>query len=191
MKYIICLLSLFLCIGETYGASKISRGESITLTIKGVPHNEQVKISGEYVIGEDGMLHIPFIEGVRASGVSSSSLARTIEKAYMEAEVYTAPRISIVTARDKAETQTFAQKFVTVGGKVRRPGAVPYQEGMTLLQAIMQAGDANEFGAMNRVELMRGNQREVYNLKDPRSKSRNIKVRPNDTITIPQRGIFE
>lgn len=185
-KLIQLLCLVFAFTGFANAASIINSNETITVTIKGVPQMEQIKISAEYVIDSKGYLFMPFIQGgIRASGLDSSALARKIESAYRSAEIYTTPRITIVTQRDVAQAETIA-KIVTVGGKVGRPGPVPYRENMTLYQAVLAAGDANEFGAMNRVELFRNGKRYVYNLKQVDSAHKNLKVYPNDTITVPQ-----
>jgi len=182
----IVLFTLFTC-GFGNAASHINSNETITVTIKGVPQMEQIKISAEYVVDSNGNLYMPFIKnGIKASGLSSSALARRIEAAYRAAEIYTTPRITIITARDEAERGTIIAKTVTIGGKVRRPGPVAYQEGMTLYQAVMAAGDATEFGAMNRVELFRSGKRYVYDLKSVESEAKLLRVYANDTITVPQ-----
>ena len=132
----ILLLALLLS-GFSSAASNISSNETITVTIKGVPQMEQTKISAQYVVDSSCKLYMPFIQGgISASGLSSSALARRIEAAYRAAEIYTTPRITIITARDEATKRTIS-KTVTVGGKVRRPGPIDYREGMTLYQAVL------------------------------------------------------
>lgn len=47
------------------------------------------------------------------------------------------------------------QRFVSVGGAVRKPTEIPYQEGMTLRDAIMAAGGLEESALLDRAEIAR------------------------------------
>lgn len=187
------LTALFtLCFALFANAGYVNRGEKLTITIKGVPASEQAAINGEYVVGDSGMLYMPMLkDGVKASGGSSSSLARRIEKAYRDAEIYSNPRITIITARDVIKginDQKQSNKFVTVAGHVKRPGPVQYTDGMTIYEAVAAAGDASTFGAMNRVELLRGQRRSRLDLKQ--TNNRTLKAKPGDIITVPQKNAF-
>ena len=71
------------------------------------------------------LYYLPLLNnGLKASGVSSSKLARKIEDAYREAEIYTNPRINVISNKDE-EAQKIDAQIVTVGGFVSRPGPVP------------------------------------------------------------------
>jgi protein involved in polysaccharide export with SLBB domain len=64
---------------------------------------------------------------------------------------------------------------------------VKYFRGLTLYEAVQSAGGANEFGAVNRVRLIRGGKVKEYNLKE--TKFMNIPLEPKDTIEVPQKNI--
>ena len=73
---------------------------------------------------------------------------------------------------------------------MRRPGRVQFRDGMTLAEAIQQAGDRTIF-ASKFLYLTRKNKegkliRYKYNFKEP--KVQTLRVYPNDLITVPQRG---
>ena len=73
---------------------------------------------------------------------------------------------------------------IYVFGEVRRPGPYPLDEtGITVLQALSMAGGGTEFGALNRVRIVRivdGEQQEFrVDLDDV--------VRSGDTIIVPER----
>lgn len=183
------LLSLLGILNLSVYAAPITSGEKVTISIYGVPADEKQQINGDYIVSDSGMLYLPMLEnGIKASGSSSSTVARRIEAAYKSAQIYTSPRITIITVRDVAESNTIAQKFVTVAGNVKRPGPVQYTEGMTIYEAVAAAGDADPFGAMNRVELLRNGKKYVYNLKT--TAHRTLKVYHGDTITVPQKNFI-
>lgn len=59
----------------------------------------------------------------------------------------------VVTVYSLQEFRT--QRFVTVGGAVRKPSQIPYQEGMTLRDAVMAAGGLQESALLTRAEIAR------------------------------------
>jgi polysaccharide export outer membrane protein len=73
-----------------------------------------------------------------------------------------------------------------VSGFVKQPGSFVLRPGMTIRQAIAEAGGLTERGSTRRIKIMRKDQngKEIEvdaNMSDP--------VRPNDTIKVPQRLI--
>jgi protein involved in polysaccharide export with SLBB domain len=126
--------------------------------------------------------------GIKASGLSSARLARDIEKAYRDAEIYVNPRINVISNKDEAAQQIDAQ-IVTVGGFVGGPGPIPYTRGMTLFEAVAAAGGAGTFGSDKRVEIhRRGVKVGVYNIRI--AKDMKVPVYPGDTIKVPQKTVF-
>jgi polysaccharide export outer membrane protein len=72
---------------------------------------------------------------------------------------------------------------VYVYGQVRRPGSYPIGQDTTVLQALSLAGGVSEYGASNRVRLLRvvdGKEQELrVKLSDA--------VQPGDTVVVPER----
>ena len=178
------LVVSMLCYGSA-SAQIISTKEILSISIRGVPATEQTRISGEYVVSPDGHVYLPLIEGgIRASGKSSSALARSIESSYRSAEMYTNPRITVVSRKDSAASNIDAQ-IISIGGFVKSPGQRPYTRGMTLFQAISAAGGETAFGSIRRVELHRNGKRWTYDLR--KAEHMRVKVYPQDTINVPQK----
>ena len=114
LPIILCALAI-MSLGGTTAAQSISSKTTLNITIKGVPQVEQVRISGQYVVSPQGYVFLPLLDnGIKASGLSSSALARKIEAAYREAEMYQSPRINVISAKDNAESNIDAQT-VTIG----------------------------------------------------------------------------
>jgi polysaccharide export outer membrane protein len=72
---------------------------------------------------------------------------------------------------------------IYVDGQVRRPGSYPIPEGTTVRQVLSLAGGVSEFGAVNRVKILRvvnGQEREIKaKLTD--------QVMAGDTVVVPER----
>lgn len=191
-KALFLLISLMALSLTAVHASYVTSGEKVTITIKGVPVSEQQSINGEYVVDGSGQLYLPMIKGgIKASGSTSSSVARRIEAAYSDAKIYTNPRITILTVKDDIVGEDIAKRnnqFVTVSGEVKRDGPVQYRNDMTIYESIATAGGVDTFGAMNRVTLERDGKETILDLK--KSASRTFKVRVGDVITVPQKNAF-
>ena len=164
--------------------AQIEAGGAISITIQGVPTGEQSRINGGYPVSEKGFITMWKVGSIKVAGMDSEALARRIETAYREAEIYTSPVIQIVA--DSSDNLTV--HVITIGGKVRAPGPKPYRRGMTLYQAVMSAGGPTEFGAINRISLYRNGKRFIYDLNKGEHKL--LKIYPRDTIDIPQKTVF-
>ncbi|NNC90257.1 MAG: hypothetical protein HKN82_17510 [Akkermansiaceae bacterium] len=165
-------------------ASPIESGQAIEVQILGVPPGEQSRVAATYSVSDDGFVNMWQIGRIKAAGLSTDALARKIEAAYRAAEIYTSPTIQVMSN----SSDRLVQQLVTVGGKVRSPGAKPYQRNMTLYQAVMAAGGATEFGAVNRVKLYRDGDVSTYDLR--RAKDKLLKVEPNDVVDVPQKNVL-
>ena len=168
---------------------EISPNTTLSIKIYGVTNIEQSKFDGSYTVDSSGFIYLPLLkDGLKASGFSSSKLARKIEDAYRGAEIYVNPRINVISNKDE-EAQKIDAQIVTVGGFVAGPGPIPYTRGMTLFEAVTAAGGASTFGSDKRVELHRsGVKKGIYNIR--LAKDMKTPVYPGDTIKLPQKTVF-
>lgn len=162
--------------------SQIEAGQSVKIKIMGVPAEEKAKIDEVYPVSKNGMVDMPFIGEIRAAGLDSDQLANAIEKAYREGEIYPDPTIAVIANGIEDE---IIEQVVHIGGKVASPGPRAYAKGLTVSQAIMAAGGPNEFGAMNRVSLLRDKKEQIIDLEQEAGKG--VIAMPGDTITVPHK----
>ena len=186
-KITTALFALFATLITSVCASpEISPNTTLSIKIYGVTNIEQSKFDGSYTVDSSGFIYLPLLkDGLKASGFSSSKLARKIEDAYRGAEIYVNPRINVISNKDE-EAQKIDAQIVTVGGFVAGPGPIPYTRGMTLFEAVTAAGGASTFGSDKRVELHRGGVKKgIYNIR--LAKDMKTPVYPGDTIKVPQK----
>ena len=168
--------------------AKISKGDNLNISIKGVPTDEQTTINGTYPVSSSGKIHLPYVSPISASGLSADALARRVEAAYKNAQIYTTPNISITSLKDveseRKKIEEGNQKFVTVSGQVGRSGPQAYRPGLRLID-VVSAAAPNEFAAQNRVELLRNGKTYKYDMKIPAHTV--VKVYPNDQIKLNQK----
>ena len=78
---------------------------------------------------------------------------------------------------------------VAVGGQVQRPGWVEYRHNTTVLAMIFAAGGPTQFGAMNRVKVIRAGKTLQYDLTKEKDKNQALAL-PDDTIEVPMKNLF-
>lgn len=173
---------LVLLMVMTRALSQIEAGTSIQITIMGVPLEEKGKIDAMYPVSDTGMVNLPHIGLMRAAGLAPEALAAAIQNAYKAAEIYNSPTIQVVSTTGGGGVK---DELVVVGGQVRRPGPVKFNNNLTIYQAIQNAGGPTEFGSMRRVTLFRAGKPKTYDVTDPEFMK--LQVYPDDTIDVPQK----
>jgi protein involved in polysaccharide export with SLBB domain len=167
-------------------SAQIQAGKAIKISIAGVPDAEKAQITGNYPVSESGTINMPYIGIVRAAGLRSQQLAINLQQQYKSSRIFRDPTIQVIT---DAENVDVNQETVTIGGQVRKSGPVPFNNELTLWQAIQNAGGPTEFGTMRRVRLTRAGKSKEYNLNNPQLKD--IRLQRNDAIEVPQKRPFE
>lgn len=165
--------------------SQIEAGQSVKIRIMGVPAEEKAKIDEIYPVSKKGTVDMPFIGEIRAAGLESDELAKAIENAYREGEIYPDPTIAVIA---NGIDDRPLEQAVHIGGFVRAPGPRPFAKGLTVFQAVQAAGGATEFGSMKRATLFREGKQQKINLETLEGKG--VVTQPHDTIEVPQKGPF-
>ena len=134
----------------------------------------------------DGRISTPLVEDMVAVGKTPSKLARDIEAVL--SEYIRSPQVNVIVTN---AVSTFSQ--VRVLGQVTTPQAVPYREGMTVLDAVLAVGGLGEFAAGNRGKIVRvegGKQQEIKvrigDLVNKGDVSQNLPLRPGDVLVVPE-----
>jgi len=162
-------------------------GDTVKLSIRGVPNDEQQQVNGVYRVGDTGGLRLPLLkERLNVRGLTADQLAAVAERAYREAGIYQNPSIEVEVMAGP-ETAP-AATIVSIGGQVNKAGPVPFRKGLTLMQALQAAGDRTAFGGRN-ITLIRG--KKVIHLDYRKPETKNLELLPDDTISVEQRLILE
>ncbi|MEP6821162.1 MAG: polysaccharide biosynthesis/export family protein [Chthoniobacterales bacterium] len=180
MRFPALVLSLLLALVlSARGQATLRVGDPLELKISGVPAEEQTQVNNIYTVDASGTINMPYINKVKAEGLSPSQLANAIETSYRSGKIYNNPTITIVMAP--------TSRFVNVGGAVRAPSRVAFTEDMTLLTAINAAGGFNDFADQRKVRVLRGSNVKMYDVRESRrDPSRDVKLQPGDRVEVPQ-----
>jgi polysaccharide biosynthesis/export protein len=134
----------------------------------------------------DGKISTPLVEDMVAVGKTPTALARDIEKAL--AVYVKSPQVNVIVTQPAS---VFSQ--VKVIGQVLHPQALPYRDGMTVLDAVLAAGGLGQFAAGNRARVVRnenGKQQEIKikldALVNDGDMKQNVLLRPGDVLVVPE-----
>jgi len=134
----------------------------------------------------DGKISTPLVEDMVAVGKSPSALARDIEKVL--GEYVRSPQVNVIVTQPAS---VFSQ--VKIIGQVSRPQALPFREGMTVLDAVLAVGGLAPFAAGNRARLVRtvdGKPQEIHvrlgALVNDGDMKQNILLKPGDVLVVPE-----
>lgn len=149
-----------------------------TLTVKVFKMSE---LSGDYEVDLTGRISMPLVGSVKAVDLTTAELDSRLTEAF-GARYLENPDISVGV---KSSTRS----SVTVDGSVAKPGAIPAAGGMSLLQAVAQAGGTTENANARRVAIFRqiGGQRQAaaFDLVAiRRGESPDPRVYPGDIIVV-------
>lgn len=134
----------------------------------------------------DGKISTPLVEDMPAVGKTPTRLARDIEKVL--SEYVRTPEVNIIVTQPAS-----AFNQVKVIGQVQKPAAVPYREGMTVLDALLAVGGLSTFAAGDRAKLVRsvnGKSTEIRvkldKLVNTGDMSQNVALQPGDVLVVPE-----
>ena len=138
----------------------------------------------------DGKISVPLIGDITAGGKKPEQVAKEIKNRLKK--FIREPQVTVIL------TQLSSHDFISrirVTGAVQKPISVPYRQGMTILDVVLEAGGLNEFAAPNRASLYRrdkANKVQKYNvllgeILNSGELETNYKLIPNDIITVPER----
>lgn len=161
---------------------RIQPGDAVAIDVYREPD-----LCGEFKIERDGTVAFPLLGKIELSGLTvkeaEKSLTQKLGKDYL-----VSPKVTIQLRQSVAHR-------VIVLGEVKAPGVydIPSGETFTLLQAIAKAGGFSDIAALDRVRIVRIENNEeqsirvrVSDILKGRAGARDVELRPNDVITVPE-----
>jgi len=144
----------------------------------------QEDVSGVFEVSPECTISYPLIGAVEVCGRTPPEVERTIRERLADGYVKD-PQVSVLVKEYKSKT-------VSVFGQVKKPGTLPYAGGMTVVEAISQAGGFTEMARKNAVTVTRVTKGKKTNYTIPvesigEGKADNFIVRPGDVVHVPRR----
>lgn len=162
----------------------IGVGDVLSVSVWG---NADLSIS--VPVRPDGYISMPLVGDISASGVDAETLAARITE-LLSGQL----RNPLVTVIVNQVNSTEYINRVRVTGAVRAPRSIPFARGMSVLDAILEAGGVSEIASANNATLYRITDGQLLELElrldDILLRGRldtNYNLRPGDVITVPER----
>ena len=145
------------------------------------------EVSLTVAVRPDGKITTPLVEDLPASGKTSTELARDIEKAL--GKFIQQPVVTVIVT---GFVGPYSQQ-IRVIGQAAKPQALPYRQGMSLLDVLIMVGGITDFASGNKASIIRtvdGKQQKLgvrlFDLIRDGDISANISMRPGDVLLIPE-----
>jgi protein involved in polysaccharide export with SLBB domain len=162
---------------------RIEPGDSLNIRYTFHPEMNQ-----EEVVRRDGKISVVLVGEVSVAGMTTAELSKYLVE--QTSHRLRDPEVIVEVTRS-------IEKTVYVGGEVGRPGAVPYRDGLSPLQAILAAGGFRDTARLDSIILVRaqGQENEFISRKINLEEvivdgtKEQISLVPHDVVFVPRTAI--
>ena len=152
-------------------SSQLRPGDSLTIAIIGVPDPTTNSVQ----IDDQGIVSLPYIGTVKASGETAAGLTQRIREAYVTKKIYTSVDVSV----------SVTERYVYVGGEVEKPGRIVWTPDLTAAKAIQAAGGFTLYAKEEKVGIVRNQALYVLDIKlAQKNPSQDPRLEPGDSIQV-------
>lgn len=134
---------------------------------------EEEDLSGKFEVNGEGLLSLPLIGSVTASGKSLRQLERDIEAKLLDGFLKQ-PRVSV-------EVLNYRPFYIL--GEVNEPGSYPYVNGMTVLNAVALGGGYTYRANKKKITIIRAKDKD----RVPQTVPPETVVLPGDVVRVEER----
>jgi len=146
----------------------------------------EAEMSSDYHVSSQGTIQFPHIGMVAVTGKTPEQVEEEIRKRLADGYLVK-PQVSILV-------KEINSRKVSVFGQVRKPGTLSFRDGMTIVEAVSQAGGFTGMAKKNGVTVTRkdpssgGEQKYTVPVESiGKGAAANFYVRPGDVIFVPER----
>jgi polysaccharide export outer membrane protein len=118
-------------------------GDTFTLEIVG-----EKDLPREYQVASDGTVDFPYVHTLKVADLEAQQVAHLVREHLISEKVLSDPSVVV-------QVKEYASRHVTVLGQVAKPGSYPLLPGMSMIQAISQAGGLTAVASGTHVSLTR------------------------------------
>jgi protein involved in polysaccharide export with SLBB domain len=159
-------------------ASTLGTGDLVEVRV----HQEQ-DLSGMFRVSPEGTIDFPLCGKVHLSAMTSSEAADALKTCLANGFLKN-PQVTVLV-------REYNSKKIFVFGEVQKPGTFPYEEQMSIIQAITIAGGFTKLAAKNSISVTRivdGQERKMrVHVEDiGTGRMKNFVLRPGDIVFVPE-----
>lgn len=146
---------------------------------------EEDELSSTFRVASDGTIDFPLLGNIHVAGKTPSEVAEIVERGLHDEQYLKKPQVTVFV-------KEYNSKKISVFGQVKKPGTFPYQDGMSVVEAISIAGGFTSMSRGNETTVIR-----VVNGKKKRfmvqveligqGKVPNFILQSGDIVFVPER----
>jgi protein involved in polysaccharide export with SLBB domain len=186
------LLSLWLALGcHASGSSKLPTAipeEDTTLgpgDVFDINVFGEKELTGKYKVGPDGTIRFPFLGTLSVGGKEADAVAHEITRGLKEGNYILDPHVSVFVEQSNS-------KRISVIGAVAKPGTFPIVPGMTVVQAVSNAGGFTPLASKDDTVVTRRINGKLERYRIPvsevsRGNADDFPLRSGDLVFVPER----
>ena len=144
---------------------------------------EEADLSGPYRVAPGGTIDFPLCGKMQVAGMNTSGLSDLLTKCLAE-KYLKRPQVTVLL-------REYNSKKVFVFGEVQKPGTFPYDEDMSIIQAITMAGGFTKIASKNDCAVTRTVQGKETKIRVPvadigTGREKNFTLQPGDIVFVPE-----
>jgi protein involved in polysaccharide export with SLBB domain len=164
--------------GAAGGGSTLGAGDVLEVRVFQEPD-----LSGPYRVSAEGTIDFPLCGKVHLLGKTSSESADTLTQCLANGFLRR-PQVTVLV-------REYTSKKVFVFGEVQKPGTFPFEENMSVIQAITLAGGFTKVAAKNNTNVTRSVEGREVKIRVPvedigTGRERNFVLQPGDIVFVPE-----
>jgi len=144
---------------------------------------QEQELSGQYRISPEGTIDFPLCGKVQVQGLNTSATADALTRCLGE-RYLKHPQVSVLL-------REYNSKKIFVFGEVQKPGTFPYEEDMSIIQAITMAGGFTKVASKNDIAVTRQVEGRETKIRVPvadigTGREKNFRLQPGDIVFVPE-----
>jgi protein involved in polysaccharide export with SLBB domain len=164
--------------GAIVRASTLGPGDLVEVRV-----HQEADLSGVFRISPEGTIDFPLCGKVRMSGTTSSEAADALTSC-LGSKYLRSPQVTVLV-------REYTSKKIFVFGEVQKPGTFPYEDQMSIIQAITIAGGFTKLAAKNSISVTRlvdGAEKKMRIAVEDigTGRERNFFLQPGDIVFVPE-----
>lgn len=142
-------------------------------------------LSGTYMVAQDGTIDFPLVGSLHVEGLEPPAVAELLASKLESGKILKDPQVSILVREYKS-------KQVSIVGAVSKPGSYAMQPGMTVIQAISQAGGFTALANRNSTTVTRRVGGKLVRYEVPagdiqEGTAQDFRLQNGDIVYVPER----
>ena len=144
---------------------------------------EEADLSGPYRVSPGGTIDFPLCGKVQVAGMNTSGLSDLLTRCLSE-KYLKHPQVTVLL-------REYNSKKIFVFGEVQKPGTFPYDDDMSIIQAITMAGGFTKIASKNDIAVTRTVEGKETRIRVPvadigTGREKNFRLQPGDIVFVPE-----